>query len=177
MTGSDQNARVARLVAPLVEPMGLVLEDVAVTPAGKRRLVRISVDTDVRAWPEDDHTSVVPPMSLDEVAAATQVIAAALDEEEPLGQAPYVLEVTSPGVHRALTEPRHYRRNVGRLASLRLAAGAEVTGRLIAATPQSVTLQDAARSTTYALADIARAQVQVEFTRADGADEADDEEI
>ncbi|QQS01023.1 MAG: ribosome maturation factor RimP [Austwickia sp.] len=177
MAASDRHGRVAEVIAgllgPLLTPMGLVVEDVAVTPAGKRRLVRISVDRDTGALPPQDDSSPVPPISLDEVAEAARVIDAALDEREPFGDAPYVLEVTSPGVQRPLTEPRHYRRNVGRLVELSLREGTIVAGRLVAAGPAQLTVagaDDVRR--VLELADVARGRVQVEFARAD--ESADD---
>ena len=77
---------------PLTE-LGLTVEDVAVTPAGKRRLVRIWLDRDLSGLEPDDESSAIDPLSLDEVADATRVISVALDASDALGEAPYVLEV------------------------------------------------------------------------------------
>jgi ribosome maturation factor RimP len=165
--------------------LGLLVEDVTVSPAGKRRLVRVWVD---RALPpfRGDTTDPVPPLSLDEVADATRVISDALDASDALGEQPYTLEVTSPGVDRPLTEPRHFRRNVSRLVSLTTTDGQSVTGRITSAGDTGLTLQvpatrkAPARSAEVPYAAIARAAVQVEFSRgpagaagADGADDAD----
>ena len=76
----------------------------------------------------------------------------------------YVLEVSSPGVDRPLTEPRHWRRNVGRLVTITRREGEPVTGRLTAADDDGVTLDD---ETPYAYADLVRGSVQVEFARKD----------
>ena len=160
--------------------LGLTIEDLAVTPAGKRRLVRIWLDRDLAGLEPDDVFSVVDPLSLDEVADATRVISAALDASDALGDAPYVLEVGSPGVDRPLTKPRHFRRNVTRLVEISREKGAAAeggdpgspfTGRLVAAGPTDVTLIVAATKKEPEIrlripyADIARAQVQVEFAR------------
>ena len=156
---------------PLGE-FGLMIEDLAVTPAGKRRLVRIWLDRDLAGLDADDESSVIDPLSLDEVADATRVISAALDASDALGEAPYVLEVGSAGVDRPLAQPRHFRRNVGRLVEIQPAPGSDaggLTGRLVAAGPTHVTVLVAATkhepATTLNIpyADIARAQVQVEF--------------
>ena len=158
---------------PLGE-LGLVVEDLAVTPAGRRRLVRIWLDRDLSGLEPDDESSVIAPLSLDEVADATRVISAGLDSAEAPGEAPYVLEVGSAGVDRPLTEPRHFRRNVARLVEIRRLedpGGGLLTGRLVAAGPTGVTVQVAATkhepetTTDIAYADIARAHVQVEFAR------------
>lgn len=152
--------------------LGLMIEDVAVTPAGKRRLVRIWLDRDLAGLGPDDETSVIDPLSLDEVADATRVIGAGLDASDALGEAPYVLEVGSAGVDRPLTEPRHFRRNVSRLVEIRRiedSADDALTGRLVAAGPTDATVLVAATKNKpetrlrIPYADIARAQVQVEF--------------
>jgi len=165
----------ADVPGPLGE-LGLVVEDVAVTPAGKRRLVRIWLDRDLGGLDPDDDFSVIDPLSLDEVADATRIIGAGLDASDALGEAPYVLEVGSAGVDRPLTEPRHFRRNVSRLVEVSLTnAGAAgdpgtVTGRLLAAGPTEVTLLVAATKKEpedrvhIPYADMTRAQVQVEFS-------------
>ena len=124
----------ASLVRSIVEAplaaVDLVVEDVTVTAAGRRSVVRIAVDRSLAGLANTDTTSFVAPLSLDEVADATRVVDAALDSDTRVGNAPYVLEVSSPGVDRPLTQPRHLRRNVGRLVRLRLLDGAERSGRL-----------------------------------------------
>jgi ribosome maturation factor RimP len=158
---------------PLSE-IGLLVEDVAVTPAGRRRLVRVAVDRQV---PGDgaDVTTTVSPLTLDEVADATRVVSEALDRSDAMGEQPYVLEVTSPGVDRPLTEPRHFRRNVGRLLTVTPREGDPVTGRLVRAGQGDLTLEVAAskrepaRARDFSYADLSRAVVQVEFSRGDGA--------
>lgn len=171
----------ADLPGPLGE-LGLMVEDVAVTPAGKRRLVRIWLDRDLADLAPDDEASAVESLSLDEVADATRLIGAALDDSDALGEAPYVLEVGSAGVDRPLTTWRHFRRNVTRLVEISPIQGVALagtagdpsgllTGRLVAAKPTGVTVLVAATKsepeTTVHIAygDIARAQVQVEFAR------------
>ena len=152
-------------VQDAVEGIGLVLEDVAVTPAGRRRVVKVLVDRDE---PTD-------PLTLDEVADATRAVSDALDASDLMGEQPYTLEVSSPGVGRPLTLPRHFRRNVGRLVTA-THDGHEVTGRVLRASGTDVTLDiPATRSTpsrteTLAYAGLERAAVQVEFARPDDKD-------
>jgi ribosome maturation factor RimP len=164
-------------IRPAVEgplrDLGLLVEDVAVTPAGKRRLVRIWIDREL-ADDAADTTSPTEPLTLDEVADATRVVSEALDESDAMGEAPYTLEVTSPGLDRPLTQPRHYRRNVGRLVTLTPVDGAAVTGRITLAGPDHVTVEVPADRKTpattvdFPYAAVARSVVQVEFSRAAG---------
>ena len=153
--------------------LGLIIEDVAVTPAGKRRLVRIWLDRDLGRLEPGDESSVVAPLSLDEVADATRAIGAALDASDAPGEAPYVLEVGSAGVDRPLTAPRHFRRNVSRLVEIwgvegtAEAAGDDpVVGPTHATVVVTATKNDPETERRIPYVDIARAQVQVEFARA-----------
>ena len=129
--------------------LGLLVEDVAVTPVGKRRLVRIWID---RVLPEsaDATTTVTEPLTLDEVADATRAVSDSLDETDVMGEQPYTLEVTSPGVDRPLTQPRHYRRNVTRLVTLTPVEGPALTGRIVSAGPDTVTIEVPAAKKTPA---------------------------
>ena len=174
-----------------VAPLRLVVDDLVVQRAGKRRLVRIAVDDDLSSLDPGDETTPVEPVALDTVADATRLIDAALESSDAMGPAPYVLEVTSPGLSRPLTQPRHFRRNVGRLVTAQLREGGELTGRIAAAGADGVRLTDATgpaaagptgsrpgsgndpggRFVEYAA--LSRAQVQVEFNRP-GAPENDD---
>ncbi|NLJ53620.1 MAG: ribosome maturation factor RimP [Intrasporangiaceae bacterium] len=161
--------RISTLIEPVLAP--LVVDEVKVTPAGKRRVVRVAVD---RAT---DESSVVEtptePMSLDEIADATRAVSEVLDESDVLGEQPYTLEVTSAGVGRPLTRPRHYQRGVGRLVVISRDGVPDVRGRIASAGPDSLTVvvpatkKTSASTETIAYADIARAHIDVEFSRAD----------
>ncbi len=165
----------AEHIRPVLEQVlattGLVLDDVSVTTAGHRRVVKVLVDRDLPADP-DLVTGPTEPLSLDEVADATRLVSDALDASDAMGEQPYTLEVSSPGVGRPLTEPRHYRRNVGRLLELHRADD-EVTGRLTAASSSEATIEvpatrkTPARSETVPYADVRKAVVQVDFARHD----------
>lgn len=170
-------------IRPAVEgplrDLGLLVEDVAVTPAGKRRLVRLWIDRILDAT--GDTTTTTPPLTLDEVADATRAVSDALDETGAMGEQPYTLEVGSPGIDRPLTEPRHFRRNVSRLVTITPLEGPAVTGRITVAGETGVTLevpavkQAPAQSVDVAYADVSRAVVQVEFSRAASDDDNSEE--
>ena len=170
-------------IRPAVEgplrDLGLLVEDVAVTPAGKRRLVRLWIDRILDGT--GDTTSVTPPLTLDEVADATRAVSEALDETGAMGEQPYTLEVGSPGIDRPLTEPRHFRRNVSRLVTITPLEGPAVTGRITSAGDLGMTLdvpgakQEPAQTVDVAYADVSRAAVQVEFSRPAGDDDNSEE--
>lgn len=135
---------------PVVADAGYDLEAINVSPAGRRQVVRVVVDAD-------------DGITLDDVATVASRISAALDSVE-WGSAPYTLEVTSPGVDRPLTQPRHWQRNVGRLVQVRMAE-AEVTGRLLAADAEGVTLELAGEKRQAGYGELGPGAVQVEFNR------------
>ena len=145
-----------RLAGVLTDPLsavGLDLEAVDLTPAGKRRLLRVAVDKDGG-------------VTLDDIADATKEVSRLLDESDVMGEQPYTLEVTSPGVDRPLTHPRHWRRNAGRLVKVALHDGRTVTGRIAGSDDASASLDvEGAGTEQVALADVAKAKVQIEFNR------------
>jgi len=160
--------RVVAVLTPAVESAGLELEDVELRTVGRRLVLRVLVDS--------DHG-----VTLDEVAVASHAVADALDTSDVLGDEPYTLEVSSPGVDRPLTLPRHWHRNVGRLVAVTLTDGRETTGRLLSVTDDSaeleVNLKGRISRTTVALSDVRRAVVQVEFSRVADADLGDEAEL
>lgn len=153
--GSDATVTAvsSAVIGPL-QDLGLDLEAVELTPAGKRRVLRIAVDKDGG-------------VSLDDVAAATRAINEVIDESDAMGAHPYTLEVTSRGVDRPLTEPRHWRRNRSRLVKVTLAGGTSVTGRVGDSDEEQASLDvdGTAHAVTYA--DVKTALVQIEFNRKD----------
>jgi ribosome maturation factor RimP len=165
--------RMAGLLEPAVSALGLDLEGVRVTAAGRRRLLRVTVDADGG-------------VSLDDIEQVSRELSAVLDQAAAMGEAPYTLEVSSPGVDRPLTEPRHWRRAVGRLITAPLAARApapdgpdaapSVHGRVSQADASGVTLDVQGDSRRFSYGDLGPGRIQIEFARLDdvpddGADE------
>ena len=150
---SDQtrDRLVSELTPPLLE-MGLDLEALDVTPAGRRRLLRVAVDKDGG-------------VTMDDVAEATKEVSRLLDASEAMGEQPYTLEVTSPGIDRPLTHPRHWRRNAGRLVKVRTQTGETVRGRISRSDEDTVRLDVDGSPRELALAEVAKAHVEVEFNR------------
>ncbi len=161
---ASQAKALRSLAEPIVAGLDCDLEDVVIRQAGKRRLVRIVVD---------HHTGG---LTLDLVASISREISRVLDDSTVLGNSAYVLEVTSPGVDRPLTLPRHWSRAVGRLVQVTPKAGEVDRGaRAAAPTRRDAVLDVDGAEATVAYADVARAVVQVEFTRIEEVelDEAD----
>ena len=144
-------ARLLQVLEPAVTATGFDLEDVTVSPAGKRRVVRVVVDRDGG-------------VDLDDVAEVARAVSDLLDEDPDLVAGAYVLEVTSPGVDRPLTDARHWRRAVGRLVKATL-ADETVVGRVTASTDTDVTLEVDGVERTLLQAEVVQAVVQVEFSR------------
>lgn len=157
---------VARVVGPAVDRCGLEVDRIETMHAGKRVVLRVFLDGD---GPDGRGPS------LDQIADATRAISAALDASDVAGDHPYVLEVSSRGVSRPLTDPRHYRRNHGRLVALTLADAPPVTGRIVTSDDDGVTIavDDAERDIAYEV--ITRAVVQPELTKGADDEAADDE--
>jgi ribosome maturation factor RimP len=152
---------VQRLADEAAASAGLVLEDVTVQPAGRRRVVRVVDDL------PDDAVGGVP---MEAVAAVSQRLSQRLDETDAIGGGAYTLEVTSPGVDRPLTQRRHWARARGRLVTVSLHGGAARTGRLEQVGDEGIVLAGTALSWD----DVTRGKVEVEFSRPATEDEPDD---
>jgi len=160
------------VLTPIFAQFGLELEAVEIIPAGKRRLLRVVVDGD-----GPDGTGPL----LDEIAEASKAASAVLDTADVTGNAAYTLEVSSRGVSRPLELPRHWRRNAGRLVTVRLGEavrsgeGDTITGRIVSNTEQSVRLEVDGTTQDIRFADVDRALVQVELNRPKAARSEDEE--
>ena len=139
------------LLSPAIKSAGFVLEEVKVTPAGKRRIVAVIIDGEERN------------PSLDEVTVVSRKVSDILENYSQLGDLPFTLEVTTPGVDRPLTLPRHWRKNVGRLVKITPYEGDPFTSRITSATDESVTLE----SKEIRFSNVKRAVIEIEFNRKD----------
>ena len=160
----------AALAAPL-SALSLVPVDATVTTAGTRRVLRVLVDRDVSRLDPADASSPIQPLSLDEVSDATRVVGDSLDRLDLMGERPYTLEVSSPGVSRPLTGYAALRRNVGRLVALTVEDGPAVTGRVLTVTQDEVTVEtpatkkEPAQKVIVPVARVRSGAVQIEFSR------------
>lgn len=146
-----QSIKVA--ITPAIDAAGYFLEDVHIAAPGNRRVVTVIVDGKVN-------------LNLDEVTAVTKAISSVLDAF--MDDTPFTLEVSSPGIDRPLTLPRHWQKNVTRLVRSVMVNGEEITGRVDAVHDESVcVILDGAHRVELPYAEIKRAQVEIEFNRKD----------
>jgi ribosome maturation factor RimP len=141
------------LLTPAVTQAGFVLEEVTVTPVGKRRLVAVVVDCEDRN------------PSLDEVTVVSKEVSAILDNYTQMGEMPFTLEVTTPGIDRPLTLGRHWKKNIGRLVKITPKTGEKYIGRIASVKDNAVTIEIKGKESEISFAEISRAQIEVEFNR------------
>ncbi len=150
--------QISELITPALQQAGYFLEDVNIVSHGNHRIVTVIVDGETA-------------LNLDQVTVASKLVSELMDEAPFMGETPFTLEVTSPGIDRPLTLPRHFAKNVTRLLKVTQNDGAVITGRITSNTENDVTLSVAEKKETkevvVALADIKRAVVEIEFNRKD----------
>ena len=140
--------QVLAVITPAIESLGFYIEDITINSAGKRSMLTVIVDGDTH-------------LSLDQVTVATKAISEIVENLPTLGNNPFTLEVTSPGLDRPLTKPRHWRKNQDRLIKIILNDGKEVTGRIKDSNESSVTVDEQVIN----FADIKRATLEIEFKK------------
>ncbi|MFH8796667.1 ribosome maturation factor RimP [Streptomyces sp. NPDC017941] len=166
---TTQSERLRELLEPLVSSQGLDLEEIEVAPVGRKRVLRVVIDS------EDG-------VDLDTIAEVSRLLSARLDESDAMGELEYDLEVGSPGAERALTEHRHYVRAVDRLVKFQLKEGGELVARILTVDDDGLDLEvpgvKGRKPTSRRLAfdGIDKARVQVEFNRKDKKDMKEEEE-
>ncbi|MFF4134710.1 ribosome maturation factor RimP [Streptomyces mirabilis] len=155
---TTQSERLRVLLEPLVSSQGLDLEEVEVDSVGRKRVLRVVVDSDEGA-------------DLDAIADVSRALSAKLDETDAMGEGEYTLEVGTPGAERELKEHRHYVRAMDRLVKFQLGDGGELIARILDVDEEGVDVEvpgvkgrkPTARRLVFQ--DIAKARVQVEFSR------------
>jgi ribosome maturation factor RimP len=151
--------QISEFLSPALHKAGYFLEDINIVSPGQHRIVTVIVDGESA-------------LNLDQVTVASKLVSELLDEASFMGETPFTLEVTSPGIDRPLTLPRHFAKNADRLLKVTKTDGEVVTGRILSNTEVDVTLtvteKKDVKQVTITLADIKRAQVEIEFNRKDG---------
>ncbi|MFJ6648608.1 ribosome maturation factor RimP [Streptomyces sp. NPDC091290] len=161
---TTQSERLRALLEPLVSSQGLDLEEIEVDSVGRKRVLRVVVDSDTGA-------------DLDRIADVSRALSATLDETDAMGEGEYTLEVGTPGAERLLKEHRHYVRAVDRLVKFELAEGGELVARILEVDDDGLDLEvpgvkgRKATSRRLAFPEIEKARVQVEVNRKDKKEE------
>jgi ribosome maturation factor RimP len=160
--GSALATELEAVLGPVVTGTGLFLEGVEVSGPARKRLVRVTVDL------PDGPGGV----GTDQLGEVSRAVSDALDAVDDALEGAYLLEVTTPGVSRPLTEARHFRRAEGRLVTVQTSEG-PVTGRVVAVDHDAVHLSEekgkgaAPAKRVVPLATITSGKVEIELRRAD----------
>ena len=141
-----QKEDISAAITPALEALGFYLEDVTITSAGRRSMLTVIVDGDTH-------------LSLDQVTSATKAIGEIVESIQSLGETPFTLEVTSPGLDRPLTKVRHWQKNINRLVKVVLQDGSEIKGRINEVNEANSVVGEI--KVNYS--DIKRATLEVEF--------------
>ena len=137
---------ISAAITPALEALGFYLEDVTIISAGRRSMLTVIVDGDTH-------------LSLDQVTSATKAIGEIVESVQSLGETPFTLEVTSPGLDRPLTKVRHWQKNINRLVKVVLLDGSEIKGRIKDVNEVSATVDEK----NINFSDIMRATLEIEF--------------
>ena len=152
MTMADTRDRLAEELTGPIGWLGLDLEAVDLTSAGKRRVLRVAIDKDGG-------------VTMDDIADATREVSRVLDDTDLMGQQAYTLEVSSPGVGRPLTLPRHWRRNKGRLVKVTFLEEEPLTGRITDSDDAGAVLDVEGTERRLEYAEVKKAKIQIEFKK------------
>ena len=131
MTDTPVIQRVRDIVQPIASDLELDLYDLE----QRGGTLRVTIDT-----PPGSEAG----LDMDKLALATRLISREMDHQDPI-PGKYTLEVTSPGVERALRTPEHFRREIGKTISVRLAnvesEDRRIEGVLVAADDATATIR------------------------------------
>lgn len=107
--------QIRQAITPTIEEFGCILESLNAKGAGANKILEIMIDY------TEERTDF---LSLDTIAEVSQAVSQVLDDIDD-GESPYLLEVSSPGANRTLTETRHWKRSLGRLLEIKPQDGSE----------------------------------------------------
>ena len=147
MTVKDE---IAAAITPTIESTGAYLEEVQFVRAGKKSLLTVIVDSESG-------------LNLDQVTEVSRLISEIVESLPAMGSTPFTLEVTSPGIDRPLTLPRHWRKNQNRLVRVVKNDGTVVEGRIANSSETSAIIGES--EVNYS--EIKKALIQIEFKAAE----------
>ena len=144
---------VSDLVSPVIEKAGVSLWDVEFERVGGEQYLRIYIDSENSIY-------------IDQCEEVSKAIDPLLDEAD-LIDGPYILEVSSPGIERALKKPEHFRRYVGSLIEVKLYKVVEgskrFSGTLQSYTDNHIAIDVSGALVTIPLDNIAKANLKYEW--------------
>lgn len=140
------NEEVSAAIRPIIEATGNYLEELTITTAGKVKILTVIVDSDTH-------------LNLDQVTVVTKQISEVIETLPALGDGAFTLEVTSPGIDRPLTKPRHWRKNFDRLVKVTMTSGAVIEGRIGESSETTVLVG----GEKVSFEDLKRAVLEIEF--------------
>jgi ribosome maturation factor RimP len=141
------------LVRPVIEGAGLELVEVSFRRESGRRVLRVLVDRDGG-------------VDLDTIAELAEQVSRRLDVEG-FAPGPYALEVSSPGIERALKRPIDFQRRVGDMVRVRTIAPVggrtSLSGTLVSADDDGVRIIVAGEELRVRYVEIASARTVVDW--------------
>ncbi len=137
------------LLEPTIERLGYELTDLELKLGGRDGLVRVFIDK-------------ASGIDIEDCEAVSRQVSAILDVEDPL-PGHYTLEVSSPGLDRALTKPAHFQRFMGEDVRIKLrfplAGRRNFKGALKSANDENIEVEVDGKSHSLPLATIESARL------------------
>lgn len=121
------NAKLEAMIAEACKANGVSLVETDMFRAGKRKTLRLYIDK-----PEG--------VSIDDCSNVSRHLSDALDLDPEVIDGAYTLEVSSPGLDRPLKSVEDFIRNKGRFIRVTRSTGKPLTGKLVEADEQNLTL-------------------------------------
>jgi ribosome maturation factor RimP len=152
---SDAVDKIRRILDPILQSMGLSLWEVEFQKQGPKWLLRVYIDREAGG------------VTLNDCETVSRDLSATLDVEDIIPHA-FTLEVSSPGLDRALTIPEHYIRFVGstvKIKTYQLIDGEKVfRGTLLGMIEDKVKVEyKAGEVLEIPLSNISKASLEVDF--------------
>ncbi|MEG1774216.1 MAG: ribosome maturation factor RimP [Oscillospiraceae bacterium] len=161
MAKKNSAQRCEELAMPLVEQMGLLLWDVRFEKEGGGWFLRFFIDKEGG-------------VTIDDCEQFSHAIDPLLDDADPIEQS-YCLEVSSPGIERELSRPRHFQESLGKIVLVRLIRARDglrdITGRLMEYADGQMILETAGGLVTIEKKEAARVRLVDDYDYNKGATE------
>lgn len=153
MRKEDIEKRAEALVLPIVDEFGFDLWDVEYVKEGSEYYLRAYIDKDGG-------------ITIDDCVDVSRKLSDKLDEDDFI-DGEYILEVSSPGVERALKKDRDFDKSIGKDVYVKLYKAIdkqkEFVGKLISYDKTVVTVEIDGNNTEFTRSDIALIRLYVEF--------------